>query len=191
MDEVKSRRAKWRWIVCLAVVAAFLGVGPTWADPEVPVIEAAKAGDVARLKRIIKSQPWSLSVTDESLVATPLHWAVINGHQEAALWLLSVGAPVKARDKTGFTALHYAAYVGLPAVAVALIDKGADVNAVSDWIGVTPLHVAALKNRLLVATVLLSRGAKVAVRDRRGRTPRQYARQRGHWMFVALLSRNK
>jgi ankyrin repeat protein len=187
---VTPRPDKWLAIACLAVLAVGL-VSARARAADHPVFEAAKAGNVARLREILKAEPAALTMTDLKLSATPLHWAIINGRREAAFFLLARGAPVKARDRSGFTCLHYAAYAGLPDVAEALIARGADANAVSGWIGVTPLHMAALKNRILVAAVLLSRGAKADVRDKRGRTPRQYARSRGYWMFAAMLSRKK
>jgi ankyrin repeat protein len=182
-----SRPDKRLLIACLAVLSVALSSSPAAAAGH-PVIEAAKAGNVARLTEILKSDPSAVTQTDHGLSATPLHWAVINGHREAAFFLIARGAPIKARDKAGFTVLHYAAYAGLPVVASALIDRGADVNAVSDWIGATPLHLAALKNRIMVAAVLLDRGAKASRPDKRGRTPRQYALSRGYWLFAAMLS---
>ncbi len=184
---MKPRLDKWLLIACLAVLTVARGPSPAPAADQ-PIFEAAKAGNVARLREILKSEPSALTLTDLVLSASPLHWAVINGHRAAAFFLLNRGAPVKVRDKAGFTVLHYAAYAGLPEVASALIDRGADVNAVSGWLGVTPLHLAALKNRIMVAAVLLARGARVNIRDKRGRTARQYALRRGYWMFAALLS---
>jgi len=164
-----------------------LSAGPGVAASQ-PVIAAAKAGDVSRLRAILQAKPQAVKSTDPSQSATPLHWAVINGHRQAAFFLLSQGAPVKVSDRTGFTPLHYAAYAGLPAVALALLKRGAKVNAVGGWIRVTPLHLAALRARLVTAAVLLAHGARAAVRDNLSRTPLDYAAGRGHWMFVVLLA---
>ncbi len=164
-----------------------LTAGSVWAADQ-PIIAAAKAGDVARLRAILQARPQDIKATDPSQSATPLHWAVINGHRPAAFFLLSQGAPAKAGDRTGFTPLHYAAYAGLPAVALALLKRGADVNAIGGWIKVTPLHLAALQARLITAAILLAHGAKVQVRDNMSRTPLDYATGRGHWMFVVLLA---
>lgn len=187
MEKVELSILKKALITLGTLLALGLTAGPVFAADQ-PVIAAAKAGDVSRLRAILQARPQALKSTDPSQSATPLHWAVINGHRPAAFFLLSQGAPVKVSDRTGFTPLHYAAYAGLPAVALALLQRGAAVNAVGGWIRVTPLHLAALRARLITAGVLLAHGARVRVRDNMSRTPMDYAAGRGHWLFVVLLA---
>lgn len=69
------------------------------------------------------------------------------------------------------TALHLAAQLGHVAVAAALLDAGADIEAEGEPARSHPLHVAAFNNRLDVARFLLDRGAQVDARDAEGRTP--------------------
>ncbi len=87
-----------------------------------------------------------------------------------------------ARTTLGSTALHAAAFDGDTATVAFLLDKGADVNAVSKY-GTTALHSisgAFVPDRApgafaQVATLLLARGADPAIRDNRGRTARDLA----------------
>jgi ankyrin repeat protein len=58
------------------------------------------------------------------------------------------------------TALHQAAERGHAGVAALLIERGANVNAQSDF-GRTPLHEAAQNDQVAVARLLLDRGADV------------------------------
>jgi hypothetical protein len=80
----------------------------------------------------------------------------------------------RATGPCGETPLHTAAERGAPLMAEALIDAGAEVNAVDDH-GVTPLHRAMESFGSPVGLLLLQRGADVRARDREGRTPLHWA----------------
>ena len=68
-----------------------------------------------------------------------------------------------------------AAYNENPAILIALLNAGADLNAQNQY-GGTPLHVAAGNNENpAVITALLNAGADPAARDDKGRTPWKYA----------------
>ena len=68
-------------------------------------------------------------------------------------------APVKAR-KEGMTHLHYAALLGHVVATKALLENGAEVNAV-DEDNDTALHLAAWKGHVDVVKVLIQKGADV------------------------------
>ena len=74
----------------------------------------------------------------------------------------------------GFTPLQVAAYEGHTAIAKALIDAGADVNA-KKGDGFTPLHVATVNERTEIAQALITAGAKVDAKDEDGWTPLHWA----------------
>ena len=66
----------------------------------------------------------------------------------------------KAYAADGFTALHHAAFYGAPNAARALLDGGADVNAVTkNFLANMPLHAAAAGGHRDVCALLLERGA--------------------------------
>ena len=90
--------------------------------------------------------------------------------------LLAKGADVRVRDKNGQTPLHAAAIFGEEAHLCVLLDRGgAEIDA-RDTVGRTPLHLAVDLGRVEATTFLVSRGADVSLRDRAGRTPRDYVR---------------
>jgi ankyrin repeat protein len=84
--------------------------------------------------------------------------------------LLRRGAAVDARDRTKrCTPLHAAARRGSIAVAAALLDGGADLEA-RDIAGDTPLRRAVKCGQVEMAAFLVTRGADAASRGARGLT---------------------
>jgi ankyrin repeat protein len=64
-------------------------------------------------------------------------------------------------------------------VAVYLLDKGTDVNAVKTD-GVTPLHIAARNGNIGMMNLLIEHGAKINALDSKGWTPLDRANKWGH-----------
>lgn len=92
--------------------------------------------------------------------------------------LLAKGADVNARDHRQDTALHYAAGVfGNREMVAALIAAGADVNA-ADTNGQTPLMWAARWGDAKRVQALIKAGAKPDLRDGKGLSALDYARDR-------------
>ena len=102
--------------------------------------DAAKGGDVEKIKALLKANPELVSMKDRS-GKTPLHSAAAKGHKNVADLLLAKGADVNAKDNAGLTPLHCAAANEHKNVAELLLAKGADVNAKSKN-GNTPLKEA-------------------------------------------------
>ena len=61
--------------------------------------------------------------------------------EEAARILIEAGVDVNARNEGEFTALHCAAFSGLPELVQYFVEQGADINA-RDWRGRTPFRLA-------------------------------------------------
>jgi len=89
---------------------------------------------------------------------------------------------------TGLTALHQAAFHGHTAIAILLIDAGADVNA-TDRRGWTPLHSTVYWGHNEIAVLLLANGAQVNAKARNGRTPLDWAEQLGVEEMAKLFRR--
>lgn len=80
---------------------------------------------------------------------------------------------VNALDSDGSTPLHCATWKGHLIIVEALLEAGANVNAVNQnehW-GTTPLHAAAHANQAAIAKMLLDHGADAKATDMEGRTP--------------------
>jgi len=88
-------------ILALLCLAANL-----WATP---LHEAAKAGRVSAVKRLLAEDPSLLTAPDEDGY-TPLHWAAIRAHWSTLQTLLAAGAAVDAVGVDGGTPLHWACH---------------------------------------------------------------------------------
>src|SRR5437870_507107 len=70
--------------------------------------DAAKAGDVEKVKALLKANPESVSSKDVLDGWTPLHWAAHESHKEVSEVLLACGANANLADNTWVTPLHIA-----------------------------------------------------------------------------------
>ena len=111
--------------------------------------------------------------------------------------LIDRGSDVKARDKDGRTALHYAVtqvmsegggFISRPEVLRVLLDNGAAVNA-QDSRGQTALMetVAAWRSPIEISRLLLERGADLNLADNQGITALMSAAEQGRNDLAQLL----
>jgi ankyrin repeat protein len=113
---------------------------------------------------------------------THLMYAAKMGDVERVRWLLARGAQTELRDSRGWTALNYAACVG---VIVALIEMGVDINATSDD-HTTPIQKAVQHGNSAAAVALIEAGAITAL-GVRGHTLICEASEDGQTIIVAAL----
>ena len=107
--------------------------------------------------------------------------------EAVVLYLVKRGWFVNARgQKDGFTVLHWAARGGSLAVMEALVDQGANVDAMSTS-GYTALHNAAWRGRLSVVKYLVGVGADVNAKGSNGLTALSWAARAGHLAVVKFL----
>jgi len=108
------------------------------------------------------------------------------------LQLIQLGAPLDLVDETqGFSALHWASWLGHEHVVKALLDgkhegRGATVDLL-DQIGWTALMLASRSGHEVVVRLLLSRGAKQELQDVDGYTALHWAADGDRCGVVALL----
>jgi len=98
--------------------------------------------------------------------------------------LLSQGADINWRFKTGFTPLMAAIHNGHWVLAKFLIAKGANVNAQAR---LTPLMLASKKGQREIVGLLLAKGADVNAKSPQGATSLMSASGRGSQDVVKLL----
>ncbi len=118
---------------------------------------------------------------------TPLMIAAAERHSETVAILLAAGADVNKRNRLGRTALMFAAFYGDVRIAKALLDHGADVDAVDGETSRPALAAAAMNGHLEVVRLLLDKGADTSIRDREGSTALGWAKKRGFTAVSNLL----
>jgi cytochrome c len=122
-----------------------------------PLGDAAKKGDVAEIERLLAS---GVSANEEDPMASPLHWAALNGHIAAARLLVDNGASLEAQSSMLGTPLHAASRFGRDDLVRTLLEAGADPD-LRGRDGITPLMRAVVDNQPAVVEALLFGGANV------------------------------
>lgn len=121
------------------------------------LMKAAERGDVAAAVAAIAD---GANVDQrDSVRRTPLHLAVVGGHEELLRRLLLAGAGRDRKDSMGRTPLHYTALRDRIGCAQLLIEAGADPNP-RDSSGLTPTALASMKHHTGVAQVLKRKGGQ-------------------------------
>ena len=152
---------------------------------------AARDGNLAKVKALLREDPALVSSREEEYGATPLHMAAFTGHTDVAELLLAGKADVNARNAEGSTPLHAAAFNGRKEVAELLLANEASVNARNNA-GWTPLHFSSgLIAHKDVAELLLAGKADVNARAVNERTPLHQAAFFGHKDLAELLLANR
>ena len=145
------------------------------ASPARDIFEAATFGDVGGLD----GDPNVYSADG----FTPLHFAAMGGHVDAARALLDAGADPNAMSRHRFvkvrplhTATALEVSTGNPELVRVLLERGADANGRSEEGGFTPLHNAAGSGAAELVRILLEHGADLDAKTDDGRTPRDVAK---------------
>ncbi len=140
-------------------------------EKPVTLSEAVRAGKVQATRKLLEggANPSGHEAGYERYA--PLHLACRVGHHTTIVrLLLSHGADVNARNRDGWTPLHYACRHGQTDIVCLLLDAGAEVNAKENN-GSTPLSLACLNGHFELTRLLLEKGADVTAKDSRGRSP--------------------
>jgi ankyrin repeat protein len=125
------------------------------------ILKAAKAGDAAAVKALLKKDKSLLSARDKD-GSTPLHCAAWKGQVTVVEALLDGGANINEHNTNshwGTTPLHAAAHGNQKGVAALLIARGADLRA-KNLNGRTPLGETTVHNAKAVAKLLEAAGGK-------------------------------
>ena len=175
------------------------------------LIEAAKAGDLGRVRALL-AENFLLASQRLPSGESALMSALYRGHADIVDALIESGAEIdifaaaatgrtvdlrRALDPDtvnsyaydGWTPLHLAAFFGHLQAAQLLLGAGATVQAVSrNSLSNTPLHAAAAGKHGDVALLLLEHGADPLKTDAGGYTPLEIARQNQLDSVVAAIS---
>ena len=174
-DSKKPHFAAWLWLCDGENSQRRYRRSPSPTRPGAePLYYAALYGFRGLVERLLDAHPQDVNAWG-GYYYTPLLAALNKDHPNIALLLLERGAAAESRGRQLQTALYAASSRGYTEVVHALIDRGADLNAVCDdtdnrhhvrW---TPLRVALDKGRLEIAELLLEHGADVDYQDNDGK----------------------
>ena len=205
-------RLSWVIVVLTAFCLGLTAYGQqstTPASPEQEFFDAIKKGNTAKVSELLKQNPALIKARTKK-GTTPVMLAMFNRHKEIAE-LLATGIEtnifeatalgriervrellkkdptlVKAFSPEGFTALH--GNLNHADVVELLIDKGADINAVSqNAFLATPLQSALAMGWTDAAKLLLARNANVNCRGEEGGTPLHEVAGNGQIELARLL----
>jgi ankyrin repeat protein len=151
--------------------------------------DAAKAGDLAEVERLVGQDRGLLDATDGLVGWTPLILASMEGHVGVVQWLLHQGMAVDGGICDKRTALWFACREGPTPVVRLLLERGTDPTIASLW-DQTPLTVASSQGHLEVVRLLLghpSARTTLNQRDDDGETALWYACYCGRGVVVRAL----
>jgi ankyrin repeat protein len=154
----------------------------------IDIFEAAALGDAAQLRALLAAHP-DLTRAFSGDGWTTLHLAAAFGTPAAVSLLLAAGARVDAvsANPQKNQPLHAALALGRNAETIRiLLAAGAQPNALQAG-GFTPIFSAATANRRDLAELLLEFGADPRWKSDQGKTPADFARERGHQELAAWL----
>ncbi|MBV9575813.1 MAG: ankyrin repeat domain-containing protein, partial [Gammaproteobacteria bacterium] len=158
--------------------------------------------DEVRMVKMLLSQGAMIDAASPTIGATPLLLAVEKGNKEIVDILLAHKANVSIRlgyqtnyhyqykVNTGDTPLHAAAILGHDAIAAALLDKGANINATSLSSSNTPLIYATKYGHTSTVELLIKNGAEIDKRSACGATPLLFAVENNNKEVVKILLEN-
>lgn len=192
----------------LVLSLAFAATGALAAAPKAakapvkPLIEAAGAGNLAEIDRLIKAGApvnGRLAASDNGM--TPLTVSAALGQAAAAKALLAAGAEVNLADALGDTPLHKACFPptgkdlaaaanAKRSVALVLLAAKPKLN-LRDKQGWTPLMLAASVGDAALVKALLDAGADASIKLSSGKTALALALQGGNKDAAYVLSSKK
>jgi ankyrin repeat protein len=152
------------------------------------VFEAASTGNEARLQAILSEDAAAVQAFSGD-GWTALHLAAAFGTPMSVAALVFRGARVDAVSQNAQKnqPLHAALALGKnPSTIELLVAHGADVNATQAG-GFTAIFSAAAANRIDLAELLMAHGANPHPTSDEGKTPADFARDRGHTEFAEWL----
>jgi len=175
-------------------------------------LNAARAGDIARLEALLAADPSLLNARND-LGQSALLLACYHRQTGAVDFLLARGPELTLHEACaagvlprvrelvaerarridthagdGFTPLALACFFGHADVAEHLVNQGANLNlAAANVMRVAPIHAAVAGRKRAIVEMLLAAGADVNQRQHQGWTPLHAAAQNGDEDLVSCL----
>lgn len=170
----RARDANGVSMICMSVYMGQREIADQLAQgrSDLDIFEASTLGDTQRVTALVNTQA-DLRDAFSPDGYHPLGYACFFGHRALFDYLMAVGADVNApsRNPMKVCPIHSAAANSDPELALymaqALIDKGADVNALQQGNN-TPLHEAGQRGHAELIDALLAAGADKSLRNDEG-----------------------
>ncbi len=184
-----------QWMLIIGIFLLLMAPPLAWKRyrGSARMIRAVRAGDTARVEKLLMARPELLNARDDRHRAGAVQWAVVANQPAILELLIERGADLDAGDRHGMTALHSAAIFNRADMVRRLLARGADPYAMGLGYGairLTPLHKAAEAGSLEAAAALLDDGVDVNVLTEGANrvTPLHIAAARGHQGIIRLLA---
>ncbi len=113
-----------------ALIRAGADIGQPGLEGNSALHTAAMIKDPQYLRLLLQQAP-PVNVRNPATGATPLAGAVLAGREEQMRMLLNAGADGTLSDRAGDTPLHLTAKINAPALALILLQAGADAKALN------------------------------------------------------------
>ena len=179
-----GKRRGVRLAIAAAAVVFFFGTAVLDAA-DVPLVDAAQAGNVARVQALLAAGADANGADGDG--TTALHWAALHDDVETARALVAAGAQASAANRFEATPMALAAENGSAAFLRLLLDAGADASAATPE-GETALMLVARTGRADAVRLLLDRGADPnRAEGWRGQTALMWASAEDHLAAASAL----
>ncbi len=149
--------------------------------------QAVKKGDLEKVKTLLKEVPTLLNLKGH-YNRTPVMTAAFARQKDVFKYLVEQGADLNAGDQEGLRPIHYAAFMGDPALMALVISKGADVDTANNVVGAAPIHIAARGGNAPMIKLLGSKGVNLEIKNKDGLSPLLMSVNSGNIETVRLLS---
>ena len=149
------------------------------------LMDAVYFDDIPKALALIKKGA-SVNPQNDNADFTPIFMALSNGSEDMLRMLLDKGASFEIYDGKGLTPIHriitqvdYTGSEPYPAnkLIETLLEYGADINRPTKNEGLTPLMTSAQEHKSRIMKYLLESGANDELRDKKGFTALDYAKQ--------------
>ena len=110
--------------------------------------------------------------------------AIHAGNVKVVEVLVTMGADVNLKDKSGFTPLHFA---GDAEIVELLVHSGANLDA-KDEHGITPLHCATYHGNIEAAKALVLKGANIHAKGSNGKSLISWAKKGGDETMIQFIT---
>ncbi len=147
---------------------------------------AAYNGKINSLGYLI-SKGADININHSVYKFTPLHLAILGGHEEAMTILASNGADLNLTEYNGWSALHYACRDGYTDVVDKFLEFNPDVNLQTSA-GYTSLMLAAYNGAFEICEMLVKNGADIDIISSEGQSAIDFASTNDHTEVVNFLN---